>query len=174
MGEIFDTFQTDHRRLESLLAASFVHPGAVDGDGYAAFRSGLLRHIALEEKILLPALLRNNHGTPHPSASRLRLDHGAFAALLVPSPDERIRRVFLAIMHDHNDAEEATGGIYSECDILAGGIISDLRRAMEAYPQVPVMPHSSAPYVYDALRRAVARAGYDFDRIAASDDSHQL
>jgi len=53
---------------------------------YAEFRAGLLKHIALEEKILLPAAQRLNGANPLPIAAKPRLNHGALAALLVPTP----------------------------------------------------------------------------------------
>jgi hypothetical protein len=40
----------------------------------------------MEEKILLPAARRWNGGQPLSIAAKLRLDHGAIAALLMPTP----------------------------------------------------------------------------------------
>ncbi len=83
----------DHARLDRLLdEAAARDPAKVEPAPYDAFRRGLLKHIGMEEKILLPAAQQLNGGEPMPLAARLRLDHGAIAALLVPSPTPTNRR----------------------------------------------------------------------------------
>ena len=77
---------TDHNRLDGLLRESTSDPGGVDLGAYELFRAGLLRHIGLEEKLLLPAARRARGGEPLPIARQLRLEHGVLAALLVPTP----------------------------------------------------------------------------------------
>src|SRR5688572_26416660 len=73
----------DHRRLEELLRRATIAEGSIEPGAYMEFRGGLLRHIGMEEKILLPAAQAARSGDPLPLASRLRLDHGALAGLLV-------------------------------------------------------------------------------------------
>ncbi|MBI2366139.1 MAG: hemerythrin domain-containing protein [Deltaproteobacteria bacterium] len=85
-GKIYRYLADDHARLESLLQSATMRPDSIDPKPYAAFRAGLLKHIAMEEKILLPAAQRMRGGEPLTLAAKLRLDHGALAALLVPTP----------------------------------------------------------------------------------------
>src|SRR5262245_30922604 len=73
-------------RLDALLERAMSDPENIDDSAYAQFRAGLLKHIGMEEKVLLPAAQKLRGGEPLPVAPRLRLDHGALAALLVPSP----------------------------------------------------------------------------------------
>jgi hypothetical protein len=75
--------------VHSYLAAVGDRGGGIDGTPYAGFPAGLLRHIGMEEKILLPAAQRANGGVALPVAARLRLEHGAIA-LLVPTPSPTI------------------------------------------------------------------------------------
>src|SRR5215831_15391307 len=89
-GPISRLLMADHERLDALLGRAFATPDAIDHQAYAAFRKGLLRHIGMEEKILLPATQRARGGEPLHAAARLRLDHGALAALFVPSPTAAI------------------------------------------------------------------------------------
>jgi hypothetical protein len=56
----------------------------------------------MEEKILLPAAQRARGGEPLPVAARLRLDHGALAALLVPTPNPTILSALRGILARHN------------------------------------------------------------------------
>ena len=51
-------------------------------------------------------------------AAKLRLDHGAFAALLVPTPTPAIIAALRAILGAHNVVEEGPGGVYECCDGL--------------------------------------------------------
>ncbi len=57
-GPITDFLVNDHGRLEGLLQSAVAQAGSVDQGTYDQFRAGLLRHIGMEEKILLPAAQR--------------------------------------------------------------------------------------------------------------------
>jgi hypothetical protein len=161
LGPISRFLIADHARLDALLRRAFVTPGRIDHDAYAAFRKGLLRHIGMEEKILLPAAQRARGGEPLPFATRLRLDHGALAALLVPSPTAAIGNAIRTILERHNALEEGPEGVYEACEQLAGAEADAVLAALRAAPEVPVHPHVDTPLVVEATRRAVARAGYD-------------
>ena len=45
----------DHDRLDALLRRALRTPGSIDPEPYAEFRAGLLRHISMEEKVMLPS-----------------------------------------------------------------------------------------------------------------------
>ncbi len=162
-GKLYRFMAEDHARLESLLNRAAARPDAIDQFAYAEFRAGLLRHIAMEEKILLPAAQRVRGGEPLPMAAKLRLDHAALAALLVPTPTHTIVRAIRAILKAHNPLEEGSGGVYEACEQLAGneadGILDKLRSA----PEVAMAPHMDSAKVIEATRRAVARAGYHLE-----------
>ncbi|HZY04220.1 MAG TPA: hemerythrin domain-containing protein, partial [Anaeromyxobacteraceae bacterium] len=64
-GPLTAWFAADHRRLDALLSRSVADPEAFDLETFEAFRAGLLKHIALEEKILLPAVREASGGEPH-------------------------------------------------------------------------------------------------------------
>jgi len=160
-GPIAALLTADHERLDALLRRAFATPGAIDHEAYAPFRKGLLRHIGMEEKILLPAAQRARGGEPLPSAARLRLDHGALAALLVPSPTAAIARAIRTILERHNALEEGPAGVYETCEQLAGPEAEELLTTLAAAPEVPVGRHVDSPLVLEATRRALRRAGYD-------------
>src|SRR5262249_30570816 len=117
-GPISRLLMADHRRLDTLLHRAFDNPRAIDHVAYAAFRKGLLRHIGMEEKILLPAAQRARGGEALPCAARLRLDHGALAALLVPPPTRAIGHTLRTILERHNALEEGPEGAYEACERL--------------------------------------------------------
>jgi len=88
-GPIETFLTTDHVRIDELLAASERDDGTIDVEVFAAFRQALLKHIAMEEKVLVPLAKRKRSGDPLPIAEALRKDHGEIAALLVPRPSSR-------------------------------------------------------------------------------------
>jgi hypothetical protein len=100
----------EHAEMDRLLAA-----GEFD-----AFRRLLLRHIALEEKILLPAAREARGGEPLPIAAQLRRDHAEIAALLAPSPTTETIRQLRELLSRHNPLEEGPQGLYETCERLFG------------------------------------------------------
>ncbi|GKS63175.1 hypothetical protein YTPLAS72_04790 [Nitrospira sp.] len=127
---------------------------------YDQFRAGLLRHIGMEEKILLPTVQRLRGGEPLALAARLRLDHGAIAALLMPTPTDGLMTTLQKILEKHNILEEGLDGLYETCDALAGAESEQLLARLRAAPALSVLPHVDTPAVLSAVRRALERAGY--------------
>jgi hypothetical protein len=162
-GKLYNYFEKDHKRLEGLLNRATEKAGTVEMEMYGQFRSGLLRHIGLEEKILFPAAQKVKGGVPFPSLPKLRLDHGALTALLVPPPTDAIIAAIRAILSSHDALEESPGGPYDVCEQLAGNDVEALVAKVQNAPAVPVLPHRNEPFVLDATRRALARAGYSFE-----------
>jgi hypothetical protein len=136
--------------------------GQVDQGVYDQFRAGLLRHIGMEEKILIPAVQRWIGGQPLPLASKVRLDHGAIAALLLPTPTAGLIITLRKILDTHNLIEEGPGGLYGMSDKLAGDEMGQLLAKLRATPNLSVLPHADTPTVHSAVRRALARAGYEY------------
>ena len=101
-GKLYKYFAGDHRRLDDLLDRATAKPDAIDMELYGKFRLGLLRHISMEEKILFPAAQRYNGGEPLAVTAKLRLDHGAIAALLVSPPSRTIIAALRAILKVHD------------------------------------------------------------------------
>jgi hypothetical protein len=157
-------FAADHARLDALLRRSVADPVAFDREAFADFRRGLLRHIALEEKILLPAVRKARGGDPHPTARRLRVDHGAIAALLVPTPDAAIVAELRSILEPHNAVEEAPGGLYQGCDELLSEEAPALLERIRAYPPVKVAPHRDPPGVCRTAEEALRVSALQAER----------
>jgi hypothetical protein len=160
-GSLTTFLAGDHTRLDGLLRRAMAAGGTIDRAAYAEFRAGLLKHISLEEKILLPAAQHWQGGDPLPIAATLRRDHGALAALLVPTPTPAIVAALRTILAAHNALEEGPGGVYERCEQLAGTEADALLAQLHAAPEVPVAPYADGPQVMSVVRRALARAGYD-------------
>lgn len=160
MGSIQTYLAADHDRLDALYRRAIADPDHVDGDLYAQFRAGLLRHIGLEERILIPTCVRLRGGEVPAIAQRIRLDHGAITALMVPSPNRQVLATLRTILTLHNELEEKDGGLYGVCEEMAAEEAEALALQLREAPAVPVLPHNDRPGILDATRRAVERAGY--------------
>jgi hypothetical protein len=161
-GKIYHHLASDHRRLDDLLERA-TSGETIDGEAYHQFRAGLLKHIGMEEKILLPTAQRLRGGQPLAVAARLRLDHGALAALLVPAPIAQVLAAIRAILKLHNPLEEDPGGMYEQCEQVAGAEIDEILRRLQDAPDVRVAANVDGPKVFEMTRRALAKAGYDLE-----------
>jgi hypothetical protein len=146
-GPIEAFLTADHVRLDELLRAAERSDGSIDREAYATFREGLLRHIAMEEKVLLPFARAKRGGEPLEIAKALRIDHGKIAKLLVPTPDAALCDELRMVLGKHNVLEEGDGGLYATCDALAGDEASAVVAQLRAQPSVPVAKHYDGPLV---------------------------
>ena len=80
---------------------------------------------------------------------------------MIPTPQPPIVRAIRIVLERHNPLEESVGGLYDSCELLAGTDACEVLAALKAMGPVPVKPHLDTPNVYDALRQALAYAGYD-------------
>jgi len=161
VSRLCDLMAADHARLDELLAQVDPRRAVIDAGAYQEFRKGLLRHIGIEEKILLPAAQGRRGGAPLPLAERLKLDHGALAALMMLTPSAATIRAVRAVLDAHNPLEEAPGGAYEQCEPAAGAELDEILARCEAAAEVPVSPWVESPKVLAAVKRALTRAGYD-------------
>ena len=162
---IYQFFTNDHRRIDELLDKAIEDPCNVKEDYYHQFRTGLLKHIKMEEKILFPAAQKANGGIPLPLAGKLRLDHGALTSLMVVPPSPGVIKVLLYVLDKHDLLEEEPGGMYEICEKLTEGETNDLLQQLESVAEVPVHPYNKAGYALDVAKRTLVRAGFDFDSI---------
>ncbi|MDE3056694.1 MAG: hemerythrin domain-containing protein [Bacteroidota bacterium] len=158
--EIYTYCTNDHRRLEALLDRATATPGTYEMNAYGEFRAGLLKHIKIEETILLPFAQKTRGGEPLPIAARIRLDHGAITALMVPPPSPAIVAALRDILARHDALEEGPRGMYEALDALANNDVEELMKKIRAASDVPLHPHKTGQLITDATRRALERAGY--------------
>lgn len=151
-GPLHAFFDADHRRLDGLLRRAMAEPGRIDPRPFAQFRAGLLRHIGMEEKVLFAAASRAR-ADRLPIFAKLRVDHGAIASLLVPTPTPQIVADLLSVLGPHNRREEEPGGVYDICDEAIGAAAAErLVEELAAFPAPPLKPHNDAPVVHDHIR----------------------
>ncbi len=145
IGPIEEFMVEDHARLDDLLAACERADGSIDEGVYARFREGLLRHIGMEEKVLLPDARTRRNGESLGIAGRLRADHGEIARLLVGSPSPSRLSALRELLGRHNALEEGPEGLYAACDALAGTEAAAVVERLGAQPRVPLAPYYDGP-----------------------------
>jgi hypothetical protein len=150
-GALHRFLSDDHTRLDELLQRALADATAIDMEAYTAFRAGLLRHIGMEEKVLMPDAKRLRGGEALPVAARLREDHAALASLLVPTPTREILALVREILEEHNDLEERVGGLYESCEALLGADVEAVRTRLVATPEVPLARHFDGPRVHEHI-----------------------
>ena len=158
---LYQLMAAEHANLDRLLAQVAAQEAAAHIETYGEFRKGLLRHISIEEKILLPMAERRCGGKPLALAARLRLDHGALAALMMLPPSATTFIAVRAVLDAHNPLEEATGGVYEQCERVAGPELDEILARCEAAAKVPVSPWVESAKVLAAAKRILIRAGYE-------------
>lgn len=129
----------DHRAIDALLdRAAAADP--LDLTAYHLFRARLLRHIAIEEKVLFPAAQRGRGGVSPSWASRMRREHAAITSLLVPAPDRAVVAELRSLLEPHDRLEEGPLGVYAECEELIGTGWPEVLERAKSYPAVKVAP----------------------------------
>ncbi len=162
---IFNFFTNDHARIEKILDRATEDINDIKKEDYRRFRIALMTHIKMEEKILFPAAQKANGGVPVPLAAQLRLEHGAITSLMVPPPTPDLIKVLRHVIAKHDLKEEEPGGMYDICENLTGDQTDEILQQLLATSEVPMHPHNLAPFALEAAKRAVKRAGYDYDQI---------
>jgi hypothetical protein len=119
VGPIEAFMTADHARIDRLLEAADAG-SSLDLDAFEAFRRGLLTHIAMEERVLLP-FASAKLGAPLPAAERMHADHALLARMLASSPTAELCARLREILVVHNPLEEGEDGLYARCDALARG-----------------------------------------------------
>lgn len=136
---LIERFMTeDHAGIDRLLADAEHDDGTIDDELYSDFRRSLLRHIAMEEKVLLP-LCRD----VLPTAAALRADHGRIAKLLVRTPTPELLDAIRTTLAKHNALEEGPDGLYATCDAIADAAVVLPR--LRAMPRVPLAKYYDGP-----------------------------
>lgn len=156
MPALHEFLSADHDRLDALLAAALREDGTVDYPSYAGFRAGLLRHIAIEEKVLFPELRRLQGDSE--VIRQLHRDHAALSVLLVPPPTRAEIEAIREILVEHNPIEEREGGLYDVIEQLEGGALAEMMTRVHAIPPVILAQHADTSFTRNAIEQLVREA----------------
>lgn len=158
MGPLRRYMTDDHARLDELLARATANADRFDGDAFERFRAGLLRHIGVEEKILLREARMRRGGEPLPIAARLRVEHAALVSLLVATPNHALAGEIRLLLAAHNAVEEQDGGLYDVVDALVDTDATLLLQRARATVEPPLAAHFDGAGVMRTAAEALALA----------------
>lgn len=148
---------SEHAQSQGTLRACVGADGTVDLKRFDEFRHGLLRHIAIEEKVLMPALTRALGRSPL-FQNGLRKDHAGVAALCVPTPTAEWLEDLRELLEHHQRVEEAPGGFYALVDEHLGGD-PVLLNAVATFPPLKLPDFVRGPKVRELLHDVLALTG---------------
>lgn len=159
-GAISSHFVETHVQLDQAMRDCLRRPGKVDAEAFDSFRRLLLRHIAQEERVLMPALVKKL-GSPPLFRAALRKDHAGFAALCVPLPELEWVENLNESFHHHAAIEEGPGGLYPLCDEVLAADAASIIAAAEALPPIELAPFNGGPWVRALLAEVLRATGID-------------
>ena len=165
-GELHDFLARDHERLDEPLRRCVKRDGTIDREPYEMFREGLLRHIAIEERILFPEMRKRQRDAA--LVQQLHRDHAALAALLVPPPTPAEIERIIAILQPHNQLEEVADGLYEAVETIAGEELSALMARVRATPPVALAPHVDTEITRRSIEQLIREAEEGRRALAAS------
>lgn len=131
-------FEAEHVALGAQLRSCVSPGGAVDLVRFDAFRQRLLQRIAVEEKVLFPALIARLHGVPLYRRAVTK-DHGGLVSLCAPHPSREWIEGLWEQLTAHHRVEMTEGGFCAQCDEALGTEAPALFARARALPVV-VLP----------------------------------
>jgi len=155
MERITEYLRADHHVIEDWLAQSRAHGFALDA--FTQMRRVLLRHIAVEEKVLFPAVRARDPGALI-DARQIKIEHAALSSLLVPIPDLALAAEVATLLAEHDAREECAGGIYERCELVLGDASFDLASRARGVPAVRASAYLDRPNLRRTAREALEAA----------------
>lgn len=81
------------------------------------------------------------------------MEHGAIAALLVPTPTRALVAELVSLLSPHNRLEEDPGGAYDACDEALGTAAAERLIAQLAdFPEPPLKSYNDGPEAFEHIR----------------------
>jgi hypothetical protein len=161
-----DRLAEEHGCLARQLEACLTRDGKVDLEQFDRFRHRLLRLVAIEERLLLPAL-EQALGSAPAFHKALRKDHTAMVQLCVPSPVAEWVANLRELLTWHFGVEEAPGGFYALVERHLGSDEA-LGRAALALPALELPPFAGGAGVNASIRQVMREIGVSFEGVRPS------
>ncbi len=159
MARLTAVLAREHEELLKLLDRCLTADGGVDARLYDEFRTRQLKHLAIEEQVLV-RLLRERGGLPSEFQNGIRRDHEAVAVFCVTAPEPDFVHDLRDLLAWHHRVEEGPAGLYPLFDGLD---VDDavLERALAAVTPVPLPPLGRGPAVARLLRQVRRDVGLE-------------
>lgn len=160
--ELVQRLLEDHASNQGKLQACVRADGTVDLERFNEFRHGLLRHIAIEETLVMPALARILGAEPVMRKAQRR-EHAGIAALCVPTPSLEWIEDLRELLAHHQRVEEAPDSLH---DLVAQHLADDeaLLEAVKSFPRLTLPDFAHGPRVKALLQQVMVLVGLSAPR----------
>jgi hypothetical protein len=158
-GLIYQRMQADHARIRELLEG-VCSPDGIDFGAYQRFRGGLLRHIAIEDNILAPAVKKLREGVDLPALRQSKLENAALASMLVPTPTNEIVARLQKLLVKSDKFAKGPEGLYAELERIEGADLEALCRRMDSAPAASLAAYRDGPKTFEAIEKSMLAAGW--------------
>lgn len=156
-----------HEELRDLLDKSLSVEG-VQLEPYEAFRTELLKHIGVEEHIVLP-LVEERSPQRFFALKQIRLEHRAIGMLLALQPSGEIITVIRNLLKKHDFLEETPDTLYDILDDCCADDQPELLKRIREYPGLPLSDVVEETPTLEDARRAIYRAGYTWEKLLSGE-----
>jgi len=157
MARLTDVLQHEHGELLAQLDRCLSPTGELNLRAYEEFRRRQLRHVAIEEKVLLPALARRKKLSAA-FQNALHKDHEAIVVLCVTAPNPDFVRDLKELIAWHQKVEEEPNGFYDLFDRHVGDD-PQVSEALAHLPPISPPPFASGEEVAQVLRQVLRELG---------------
>lgn len=159
MGRTVSSFLRDHHRTLSVSLRRCLTPDGVDVDAFDGFRHELLWHISVEERVVMPAIIRAIGRAPD-DRNGLRKDHAGITALCVPLPEREWVENLRDLLDEHYRVEEGPGGFLSRCDEVLVSTLNDRVLAdIDEHPRLKLAAFRRGPSVRAQVEQLLRLTG---------------
>lgn len=142
-------FEAEHEELGRLLRRSLPRTGEVDLTYFDAFRRRLLQRIAVEERVLFPALeARGARLLYRPGLAR---DHRGLVAICAPTPHREWVDGLWEQLEFHHAVEMGAEGFCVQCDEFLSPDAAVVLARAATLPTVIVAPFEEGHRVRDRI-----------------------
>ncbi len=152
-------FREEHLALAAQLRAATGAGGEVDLEAWTSFRKALVRHLAIEERIIVPMLEARRAPELLATRSELAHDHAALMTLLVPAPNPIWLTDLAERLAHHVAAEEGPGGLYELLDRHLASSARELLEAARSLRTIELGPPAEGAATGVAVSLALAAVG---------------
>jgi hypothetical protein len=159
MARLTQLLTTEHEELLGMLDACVTRRSGVDRARFDAFRRRALRHIAVEQRVLLPALGRM-HKLTDAMRNAMSRDHRALVMLCVPEPNIGFVRDLQELLAWQVSVQESAGGVFKVYDAFVRDEHA-LDKALAGVPAVEPPAFAAGADVAVAVQRVLKSLGLE-------------
>ena len=158
-GRLTGEFRDAFARLDALYRVAVAPGRPLELGAFDGFRRALVQQLAVEERVLMPALAAKLDPGFEPMRRELKSRHRGILALLVPTPCDDWAADLRELLDHHVAHAFAPGGLYPLLDEHLAADAELVRSQVNGLPRVKLAPFQDGPEVGALLEALLANVG---------------